>query len=286
MIDEKTLTEPKKVTPKHMDVFDLIIIGAGPAGLSAGLCAGRAGLKILLIEKTLPGGETSTACLIDNYLGFPGGVYGEDLSERMENHLFHYEIHYTCETVEEIENSSNKEKIIKTDLGNIYKTKAVILATGLEPQKLNLAFEKKFLGRGISYCAPCDSFLYQDKTIAVIGGGNCACYAADYLAQFASEVYLIHKSSDLKAVKSLKNRILNNPKITIMWNSLITDAFGIENVEKAKIMNTQTNQHTWIDIKGIFIYAGRVPSKKLYGLDLKTDEKGFLITDEYMRTSV
>lgn len=284
MIKEETLTEIKKIAPKNLELFDLIIIGAGPAGMNSALCAARAKLKILIIEKSLPGGELSTAAKIDNYIGF-SNINGIHLSEIMEKHIFKYPISYTCETVDDIEDQ-NSIKIIKTDLGNRYKAKAVIIATGLEPKKLNEPFEKQFFGRGLSYCAPCDAELYQDKTVAVLGGGNCACYAADLLSNYVEKIYLIHQSSNLKAVASLKEKILNNPKITPMWDSKVNEIFGINFVEKIKVVNLSNEQYTWIDVKGIFVYIGRAPSKQIFNLNLKTDEKGFIYTDEYMRTSV
>ncbi len=284
MIDEETLTESKKITPKNLDVFDIIIIGAGPAGMSAALCAARAKLKILIIEKSLPGGELATAAKINNYLGFPK-INGINLSEIMENHLFRFPIHYTTEFVEDIEDF-NFEKIVKTDMNNVYKAKAVIIATGLEPKKLNTGFEKKFFGRGLSYCAPCDAELYQGKTIAVLGGGNCACYAAEFLSQYAEKIYLIHQSSQLKAVATLKEKILNNEKINPMWDSKVTEIFGINTVEKIKVENMMNSQYTWLDVKGVFVYIGRVPSKIIFHLNLNLDEKGYLITDEFMRTNI
>ncbi|MFC1616841.1 NAD(P)/FAD-dependent oxidoreductase [Candidatus Margulisiibacteriota bacterium] len=286
MIIEETLPQIKKIAPKNQDNFDVIIIGAGPAGMSAALGAGRADMKVLIMEKTLPGGETSAACNITNYLGFPGGIQGIDLARKMEDHMFNYEIHYTSETAETIKNISDKEKQITTDFGNSYSTKSIILATGLESKKLNNPSAVKFLGRGLSYCAPCDAPLYKDKNIAIIGSGNCACYAADLLSQYAKKIYMVHTSSTIKAVKSLKKTIMANSKITMMWDSAIETIFGIDNVEKTKIANSLTGQYTWIDVKGIFVYIGRVPPEQDFGIEIKKDEKGYIVTDEYMRTNV
>ncbi|MFA5878609.1 MAG: FAD-dependent oxidoreductase [Candidatus Margulisiibacteriota bacterium] len=283
-MQEETLTEIKKITPKNLELFDVVIIGAGPAGMCSALCAARAKLKILIIEKSLPGGELSTAAKIDNYIGF-SNINGIHLSEIMEKHIFKYPISYTCEIVDDIENQDNV-KIIKTDLGNTYKAKTIIIATGLEPKKLNEPFEKQFFGRGLSYCAPCDAELYQGKIVAVLGGGNCACYAAEFLAPYVDKIYLIHQSNSLKAVASLKEKILDNPKIIPMWNSKVSDIFGISSVEKIKVVNLSNEQYTWIDVKGVFVYVGRVPSKQIFNLNITTDEKGFIYTDEYMRTNI
>jgi thioredoxin reductase (NADPH) len=285
MIEEVALKE-KELIPKDGDLFDIIIIGSGPAGMSAALCAARSKLKLLLIEKTLPGGEASTAYRIYNYLGFPNGILGTELSRRMEDHLTDYDVYYSCETIYDISSITEKQKIVRTDLGNSYKTKAVIIATGLEPKELNTEFERQFLGRGISYYAQSDWEMYQGKTVAVIGGGNCACYAAEYLADIASSLYLVHRSDRLKAVTTLQDKVFNNPKINVIWNTELVDVFGIEHVEKMKLEHTITKQHTWIDTQGVFIYVGRKPPEDIINLEVAIDEGGFVITDECMRTNI
>lgn len=283
---EQTLAQKQLITPKNEDSFDIIIIGAGPAGMSAAVCAARANLKILVIEKALPGGQTSTAYIVDNYLGFSKGILGEKLAQQMEAHMNDYKIHYTMESVEDIHNINKPEKIVKTDLGGLYKAKAIIIAIGLQPKKLELPFEQTFIGRGISYYAKGDVSNYRDQDVAVIGGGNCAAYAADYLSEFVNKVYLIHHSDDIKAVKSLKDQILNNPKIIPMWNSRVIEAFGIDKVEKIKLQNITNDQTTWIDVKGVFVYCGRIPPQPMLNLDIRMDEEGYIVTDEYMRTNI
>ena len=160
------------------------------------------------------------------------------------------------------------------------------MCSGLEPKCIEADFEKKFLGRGISYYAQGDGESYRDKNVAVIGGGNCACYAAEHLSQFVNKLYLIHRSDNIKAVKLLKEKILNNNKIDIIWNSEPVEAFGIDKLEKIKLHNVITNQHTWIDVKGVFVYIGRIPPKEIVSLDVNVDEEGFIITDDYMRTNI
>jgi len=285
MISE-TLVEKEKFRPRNYEDFDLIVIGAGPGGMSAALCACRAKLKTLIIERAVPGGQASTAYVIDNFLGFPLGVFGDDLGRKMEEHLAGHGCFYTYETVEDIEANADGNKIIRTNMGHTYKTKAVIIAVGLEPKKLGESFEAKLLGRGISYYAQGDASFYQGKDVAVIGGGNCACYAAEYLSQYVNHLYLIHQSDSIKAVKTLKEKITNNPKIQIIWDSKLEDVFGIDKVEKIKIAHRITEQHTWIDVKGVFVYVGRIPPQEILDLNIETDAKGFVITDECMRTSV
>ncbi len=285
MISE-TLVEKEKFRPRNYEDFDLVVIGAGPGGMSAALCACRAKLKTLVIERAVPGGQASTAYVIDNYLGFTGGIFGDVLGRNMEEHLDGHGCYTTFETVEDIEVVSDFEKTIRTNMGHTYKTKAVIIAVGLEPKKLGESFEAKFLGRGISYYAQGDATFYQGKDVAVIGGGNCACYAAEYLSQYVNQLYLIHQSDSIKAVKSLKEKIVNNPKIQIIWDSKLEDVFGIDKIEKIKIVHRVTSQHTWIDVKGVFIYTGRIPPMEILSLNIETDVKGFVVTDECMRTNI
>lgn len=283
---EETMLDQQKLKPKSGETFDLIILGAGPAGMSAAICAARAQLKILVIEKALPGGETASAYIVDNYLGYPNGILGEKLASEMETHMSNYPIYYTCESGEAISNLSDQEKVVFTDLGNNYKTKAIIIATGLQPKKFNTEFEQRFTGRGISYYAKCDVDYYRGADVAVVGGGNCACYAADYLAGFVHKVYLIHHSREIKAVKTLKEKVLGTPNIIPLWDSQVTDAFGLNRLEKIKAVNLSSGQTTWLDVKGIFVYLGRTPSSPPLNPDIRLDESGYIITDEYMRTNL
>ena len=282
---EQTLVQHHALKPSNGESFDLIIIGAGPAGMSAAICAGRAKLKTLILEKALPGGQATTAYKISNYLGFPSGILGDSLTVQMEKHMGDYNLYYSLESAEDIF-ENGPEKIIKTDNGTVYITKAVIIAAGLEPKKMGSEFEKKFLGRGISYYAQGDVSSYEGKDVAVIGGGNCACYAADYLSAFVNQLFLIHRSDSLKAVSTLKEKVLSNPKIHVIWNSELVDIFGLEKVEKIKIKHVVNEQHTWMDVKGVFVYVGRMPSPNLWHLNLRVDESGYIVTDEYMRTSM
>ncbi|MBT6121377.1 FAD-dependent oxidoreductase [bacterium] len=283
---EETLGQMEKVPETPHNIYDILIIGAGPAGMSAAVCASRANMNVLLIEKAMPGGETSISYKIDNYLGFPKGITGDSLGKRMEEQLFEYNVTYIREDVTEIRNIRKEEKTVITDMGTEFKTKAILYAVGLEPKPLGTDFERQFLGRGISYYAQCDASRYEGKDVAVVGGGNCACYAAEYLSDYVNKLYIIHRSDFIKAVRSLKDRVLNNPKIVIMWDSEIEEVFGIDKVEKIKVRNTRTNQYTWIDTKGIFVNSGRIPPKELLGNTVNVDESGFIVTDEYMRTNV
>jgi len=283
---EETLMQPQKQGGAPEKIYDLIIIGSGPAGMSAAICAGRAKLDTVIIDKAIPGGQASTAYMVENYLGFPGGIYGPELSLRMEDHVKEFDIEYVCASVDDISGLQGAIKRVKTDIGEEYRSHFIIIATGLVPKPLDAPFENAFIGRGLSYYAQSDVESYRDKDVAVIGGGNCAMYAADYLAQFVKRLVVVHKSDRIKAVNSLRERVLNNPKIDVMWNSRLVDVFGIDNVEKIKCENTITGQSSWLDVKGVFIYIGRIPPREIVALGLNCDEDGYIITDEYMRTNL
>ena len=283
-----TLPNPEllKKEPENNDMFDVVIIGAGPAGMSAAICASRADLKTLVVEKALPGGECSTACKIDNFIGQPNGIHGPELSRVMEAQLFNQEVFYTCETVVDFINFDGPIKTVTTSLGNSYRTKTIILALVLEPKKLESDFEHRFMGQGVSYYAQADPSYYENKNAVVIGGGNCACYAADYLSKYVNQVYMVHNYDSIRAVKKLKNSIESNEKITIMWNSKVTELFGVDHVERVKTENVITGQSTWLDAQGVFIYIGRVPPQDIVRFDVQLDEQGFIVTDEFMRTNI
>lgn len=283
---EEVAVQKELCNPDQEDIYDLIVIGAGPGGMSAALCAGRAKLKCLIIDKALPGGQATTAYRIYNYLGFPEGILGVELADRMETHLKDYNVAFACEGVEDILGIHEPVKTVKTDLDHRYKAKGIILAVGLEPKPLGRDFERQFLGRGISYYAQSDVEHYAGKDVAVIGGGNCACYAAEHLSQYVNKLYLIHQSDFIKSVKSLREKVLNNDVIDVFWNTDVTEIFGIDHVEKIKLFNSSTQQHTWLDVKGVFIYAGRIPPKNLISVEIDVDERGYIITDECMRTNI
>ncbi|MBG90566.1 MAG: thioredoxin-disulfide reductase [Actinobacteria bacterium] len=283
---EEVLAE-KEVSDHRQSVsFDLVVVGSGPAGMSAALCAARSKLKVLILDMALPGGQASTSYKVTNYLGFPEGILGVDLATQMESCMTDFDIEYACETVTNVFNVDHPIKVIETDLGTQYKTKSIIIATGLEPKQMGLSFEQQFLGRGVSYYAQSDADSYVGKPVAVIGGGNCACYAADYLSDYASQLYLIHRSDDIKAVKSLKEKVMTNPKISLLWDTEPVEALGVDKIEKLKLFNHVTNQNTWLDVSGVFIYVGRIPSAEVVSMDVNIDEGGFIITDEYMRTNI
>ena len=190
--------------------------------------------------------------------------------------MFSHDVFYCCETVIDFLNVHGPVKTVTTSLGNTYRTKTIILAIGLEPKKLNADFEDRFMGQGISYYAQADPSYYKDKNAVVIGGGNCACYAADYLSKFVNHVYMVHNYDSIRAVKKLKGSVESNEKITIMWNSKVTELFGVDHVERVHTENVITGQSTWLDAQGVFIYVGRVPPQDIVRFDVELDEQDSL----------
>lgn len=272
-------------SPEDNELFDVIVIGAGPAGMSAAVCASRAHLKTVVIEKAMPGGECSTACRIDNFVG-QSGVFGPDLGRSMEDQLFSHDIYYTCETVVNFSYIDRSVKVITTSLGRSYRTKSIIFAIGLEPKTLDPSIEGRFLGQGVSYYAQADMGEYSDKNVVVIGGGNCACYAADYLSSLVHHVYMVHTYDSIRAVQRLRSSIERNPKISLVWNTKVTELFGIDHVERVKTENIVNGQTTWLDAQCVFVYIGRVPPQDIIQFDIELDARGFIITDDCMRTNI
>ncbi|KAF0132880.1 MAG: thioredoxin reductase (NADPH) [Candidatus Saganbacteria bacterium] len=279
----KTLPKLDAIIEKQGPLFDLIIIGGGPAGLTAALYAGRARLKTLIIERALLGGMASTAFHIDNYPGFPRGVSGMDISRYFEEQAkkFGADFYYG-----EVLGIKRKElyyevKIDKKDIS----TKTIIIAAGSESKKLNIKGENEFRGKGVSYCATCDGPFYKDKSIAVIGGGNSAVEEALYLTRYASKISIIHRRDKLRADKILAEQALNDPKIFILWNSQIEEILGAARVENIKIKNTITKKSSRFPIDGVFVYVGSNPNSKLFSNLVKLDKNGYILTNEEMKTA-
>lgn len=267
------------------ETFDILIIGGGPAGLSAGIYATRSGLKSLLIEKSCVGGQAITTDRIENYPGFPEPISGPDLLERMKMQAEGFGL--------EIREFSSVNAIEKGDGFRIaisggwqLTAKAVILATGAEYREMDVPGSKELRGRGISYCATCDGPFFKGKPIAVVGGGNAAVEEALYLTRFASKVSIIHRRDSLRADKVLQDRALNDPRIEILWNTVTREIKGIDRVEGIVLEDTTTHALSVIDVAGVFVYIGTVPNTGLVKGLLDLDDNGYIMTDDQMSTSV
>lgn len=266
------------------NIFDCIILGGGPAGMSGALYCSRAGLNCAIVDSSALGGTPSNFCEIENYLGF-NRIEGAELCERFEQHINNFNVQkFPYEEIQNVELNSPVKKIISLDKAFLSKT--VIIATGAKPKKLNVKGEAEFTGRGVSYCAVCDGAFYKNKIAAVVGGGNSALEEADYLTRFADTVYLIHRRDEFRADKIIQTRVFENKKIKPVLNSTVEEIQGGNKVEKILVKNVLNNEINTIHLDGIFIYIGLKPNSELFNNKLKQDEQGFIITDNTMQTSV
>lgn len=263
--------------------FDLIILGGGPAGLSAGIYAARGALKTAIIDISMFGGQPSNYLELENYPGF-SLVGGYDLMEKFEEHVDKFGVEkFPMEEIQFI-NLEGEIKTIET-IERIFNAKAVIIATGAQPKKLGVAGEKEFLSRGVSYCAVCDGAFYKDKVVAVVGGGNAAVEEAMYLTKFATKVYLIHRRDELRADKIVQERAFKNEKLEFVWDTVVNEIHGTDLVNEVIIQNVKTQEISSLKVDGIFPYIGFTPNSEMVASMLETNQNGFIKTDENMRTS-
>lgn len=264
--------------------FDCIILGGGPAGLSAGLYARRANLNCAIIDLSAIGGTPANYCEIENYLGFDK-INGWELCERFEEHVDRFEIKkFPYQEIIKID-LSNEIKTIETQ-EHIFRAKSIIIATGAKPKALGIKGEKELMGHGVSYCAVCDGAFYKDKVVSVVGGGNSALEEADYLTRFAKKVYLIHRRNEFRADKIIQDRILRNKKIELVLDSIPVEIMGENKVEKLKIKNVESNKEFELKVDGVFPYIGIEPNVEMFTGQVEQDKNGFIITDNSMKTTV
>ena len=263
---------------------DLIIIGAGPAGLTAGLYAARARLKTVLLEKLAPGGQVLLTDWLENYPGFPEGISGFELMDRMKRQAERFGLVIENQNVSRLELTQGK-KVVITDKGSL-KTKALILTSGATPRQLGIEGEELLTGRGISYCATCDGPFYRDQEVALIGGGDTAVEEAIFLTRFAAKIHLIHRRDELRATKLLHERVMAQEKVHIIWDTVPTRIVGDSEVKGIDLKNVKTGESTHLPVKGVFIFIGYIPNTELVRGQLDLDESGFVKTDNDMQTSV
>jgi len=264
--------------------YDIIIIGAGPAGLTAAIYAGRAGMKTLVISEAIPGGQAMLTEEIENYPGFPSSVKGPELVENMYKQAKNLEIDFTCEMAKEVQ-KDDKEFSIKTNKGK-FSSLSLIIATGASYRKIGVKGEKEFTGRGVSYCGICDGPLFKNKEIALVGGGDAAVYEAGHLLKFVSALHLIHRRDRLRATKIIQKRVLEDKKTVMHWNSIVEEIYGSKLMEGIKIKDVKSGKTRDIPCKGIFVFVGIDANSNAFKNILKTDEKGYILTDENMKASL
>lgn len=264
-------------------MYDLIIIGGGPAGLTASIYAKRFGLNTLLIEKLGTGGQVPLTDLVENFPGFPEGISGVELATKITEQAKRFNSEIINEEVLEVD--FGEPKRVKTSV-SVYESKGIIIATGANPKKLNIPGEREFTGRGVSYCAVCDAYFYKNKDVVVVGGGDSALTEALYLTTFVNKLYLIHRRDKFRAAQYLQEKVLKNNKIEIILNSELKEIKGEKRVEKVIVYNKEKNENFELNVNGVFIYVGLNPNSEMFKDKITLDENGFIITDEDMRTNI
>ena len=264
--------------------YDVIIIGGGPAGLTAGLYTSRARLDSLLIDMEMVGGQIVNAELVENYPGFPDGINGFELGQLMHQQAAKYGLKIITAEATGIE-LRDGQKVVMTTEGS-FISKAVIIAGGSKRQKLNVPGEEQFTGKGVSYCATCDARFFREHSVAVVGGGDDAISEALYLTKFASKVTVIHRRRELRATRILQERAFSEPKIEFLWDSTVDEICGEESVKRLKINNVTTGEKSTLEVAGVFISVGFKPDTDYLKGILQLDAIGHIITNEKMETEI
>ncbi|MDK2936905.1 MAG: thioredoxin reductase [Eubacteriaceae bacterium] len=264
--------------------YDTIIVGAGPAGLTAGVYAGRGMLKTLILERGGIGGQIATSWEIENYPGAPAESTGPGLTERMRQQCLEFGVEFKTEIFKGFEKVADTI-LVKTEHGDL-QTKTLIIATGSEPQMIGCQGERELRGMGVSYCATCDANFFKNMKVAVIGGGNTALEEALFLTKYAASVTIIHRRQELRGAKILQNRVKENEKIDFMLDSVVEEIIGSGYVEAIKVKNVVTNQIETIPMDGVFVFVGQKPNTDGFEGLLKQNDRGYLLTDDEMRTDI
>lgn len=266
------------------NIYDIVIIGGGPAGLSAGLYGSRSKLSVLVIEKGKFGGQATTTAELENYPGSIENCTGPALTERMKKQAEEFGTEFIKDDVISVDFTGDIKKVLGKS--GEYNAKTVIIATGAEPRLGGFERELELRGRGVSYCATCDADFFEGLDVAVIGGGDSAITEAIYLTKFAESVTVIHRRDSLRAAKSLQEKAFNNPKINFVWNSVVTSANGDEILESLTVKNVATGEISELSVNGVFVFVGLNPITSVFKGHINLSESGYIPTDENMKTNV
>jgi thioredoxin reductase (NADPH) len=269
---------------KKIEERDLIVLGSGPAGLSAALYAARAELKPLLLTGMTLHGQASTTDTIENYPGFPEGVGGSELGQLFQTQAERFGAEIVMDMASSVDLLQHPF-VIRT-YGKEYHAKSLIISTGASPKKLDVPGEKELTGRGVSYCGTCDGWFFKEKDIIVVGGGDSALEEGLFLTRFAKSVTIIHRRDSLRAGALLQKRAFANPKIKFIWDSVVTEIFGEDAVNAVRIRNLRTNQESTQSTSAVFVTIGHRPNSDLFVDQLELDELGYIVVDKYMQTNI
>ena len=265
-------------------VEQMIIIGGGPAGYTAALYGARAALSPLVLLGPTPGGQAATSDLMENVPGFPEGIGGQALATRMREQAENFGARLQSEEVIAVDLSQRPFRVKTFD--REYLAKTVIVATGARSRRLGVPGEDKFVGRGVSFCANCDGLFYKDKTIVVVGGGDSACDESQFLSKFARQVYVVHRRDQLRANKRCAERLLSNPKVAMIWDTVVDEILGERRVRSVKLRRLDTGEVSELPTDGVFIYVGLDPNTQLFVGQLALDKQGYIVADRRQNTSV
>ena len=263
---------------------DVIIIGAGPAGYTAGIYCSRARHDTILISGLLPGGQLMNTTDVENYPGFDEGIMGPDLMQIMRKQTENMGTKIIDDVVTNVDFSQNPFKVSTASTN--FEARTVIVCTGATPRKIGINGEQTFAGKGVSYCATCDGAFFRDQELAVVGGGDSCMEEATFLTKFASKVHIIHRREEFRASKIMQERALNNEKITVHWNSTVLDIKGDQKVQQVILKDTKTGEETSVDMAGVFVAIGHEPNTGLFKDQLDLDENGYIVLSKSTQTSV
>ena len=283
-----TVLEKKDDSPKIPErkktKFDVVIIGAGPSGYTAGIYCSRAGYDTLILSGILPGGQLVNTTEVENYPGFEKGVMGPDLMIEMRKQTQRVGTTIVDDEVVNVDFRNSPFKIL-TD-SEEYEGRAVIIATGANPRKLGLEGEQTFAGKGVSYCATCDGPFFRNQELIVVGGGDSAIEEGTFLTKFATKIHLVHRRNELRASKIMQERALNNEKIEFHWDSEVIDIKGDQKMHQGVIKNIKTNEETTLDVGGLFVAIGHVPNTKLFKNQIDLDDEGYIVLKNKTHTNI
>ncbi len=284
MLDFKLTAPQPEFRASDEEVYDLIILGGGPAGLTAAIYAGRARIHTLLIAGPLLGGQPANTDIVENFPGFPEGIDGPDLARRFVAQAERFGVRIIHDLVTGVD-FSVRPFIIHTELAT-YRAHTIIIAMGAVPRRLGVPGEDRFFGRGVSTCATCDGFFYRDKRVVVVGGGDSAIIEGLYLTRFAREVIVVHRRDQLRATQIHQERAFANPKMRFVWDSVIEEILGDKTVTGVRVRNLKTGESSVIETNGVFVYIGMEPQTQIFAGQLELDEQGYIVTDRRQRTNV